>query len=136
GNLLLWEAGEAVEKFPAHRGPTLCVALTPDGRWAVTGGKDNLVRVWEPTDESCRRTLAGHTGPVRAVTVTPDRGLALSASEDNTVRVWDLAAGRCLAVYYAGAEVRSVSDLWPGGRFACGTVDGQSHALTLRNVAP
>ncbi|MCB1092800.1 MAG: hypothetical protein KDL87_14790 [Verrucomicrobiae bacterium] len=52
----------------------------------------------------------------------------------NTLLLWDLDCGQCLAVYHAGAMVEGVAVSPQGGRIVCGTVDGQMHFLTLRNV--
>jgi WD40 repeat protein len=117
-----------------HHGWVTNIALTSDGRRAVSASADNTLRVWDVNGGKCLHTLRGHTDEVLTVTITPDGRMALSGSDDNTVRVWDLASGRCLALYYAGAEVRSVSQLWPDGHFFCGMVNGQMHRLMLRNI--
>ncbi|KAK5120985.1 GTPase-activating protein S13 [Meristemomyces frigidus] len=70
----------------------------------VTGGSDNLVRIWNfnPTttsyDNVC--TLKGHTDWVRDVAWSPtplSKQYIASASQDHTVRIWTLAAGADVA---------------------------------------
>jgi hypothetical protein len=66
---------------------------------AVSGGCDQLVRVWDlDTREPLGEPLAGHQGWVLAVAVGELGGqpIAVSGGLDDTVRVWDLAAGRPL----------------------------------------
>src|SRR5262249_13973697 len=48
-DLSLWDlrAGRAVRVLKGHRNEVLCLAFSPDGRHAVSGGKDKVVRVWE-----------------------------------------------------------------------------------------
>jgi WD40 repeat protein len=70
--------------------PVSAVAVTPDGRRAVSASWDGSLRVWDLAAGQALGTLTGHAGPVNAVAVTPDGGRAVSASDDNTVRVWDL----------------------------------------------
>ena len=69
-------------------------------RTLITGGADNLVRVWHlglsapkqiAYDISLRRTLYGHVGPVRCLAVCASYNLLLSGSDDRTCIVWDLA---------------------------------------------
>jgi WD40 repeat protein len=136
GSLWVWdiEKGECLRVLYGHRSWVTNIALTGDGRRAVSASEDNTLRVWDVDAGACLHTLRGHTDEVLTVTITPDGRMALSGSDDNTVRVWDLVSGRCLALYYAGAEVRSVSQLWADGHFFCGTVNGQMHRLTLRNL--
>jgi WD40 repeat protein len=66
------------------------VRFTPDGRFAVSGGTDAVVRIWDPATGRCLSALDGHTGEVTAVVVGADARFALSASMDGTVRRWEL----------------------------------------------
>ena len=77
-----------------HSGSVNAVAVTPNGRRAVSASTDNTVKVWDLASGRELRTLTGHSGPVYAVAVTPDGQLAVSASGDYTLKVWDLVSGR------------------------------------------
>jgi WD40 repeat protein len=72
------------------------VAVTPEGRRAISGSEDATVRVWDLEAGQCLATFEGHTGGVNNVTVLPDGRRAISGSDDKTVRVWDLETGQCL----------------------------------------
>jgi WD40 repeat protein len=65
------------------------VRFTPDGRFAVSGGSDAAVRIWD-LGGRCLRVLDGHNGAVNAVTVSADARFALSAGTDGTLRRWEL----------------------------------------------
>ena len=70
----------------------MIVALTPDGKWALTGSWDRTARLWDLTNpESNPRVLSGHTGTIYSVALTPDGKWALTGSQDNTARLWDLS---------------------------------------------
>lgn len=62
----------------------------------LTGGYDQLIRVWDYRMMRVLNELAGHTGSVRCLALEDDR--LLSGSTDGTVRLWDfpsiLAHGR------------------------------------------
>ena len=66
------------------------VALSADGKRALSGCVDNSVRVWNAEGKEPPRLLEGHTSSVRAVALSADGKRALSGSEDWTVRVWDV----------------------------------------------
>src|SRR5262249_20909986 len=68
-------------------------AFSPDGRHAVTCGRDNFVILWDIAKGTVVRKLAGHTEPVRAVAWAPQRFEAASVSTDGTIRIWDLKSG-------------------------------------------
>jgi hypothetical protein len=117
GNLLLWAAhwsseqtegctielwdirsAACVLRFEGLDAPVKSVVLSSDGRSAVSGGDDHLVRVWDlKTGEN--RPLPGHEHFVSSVSVSADGGLILSGSWDKTLRLWDTHTGRCLRVF-------------------------------------
>lgn len=72
------------------------VAVTPDGKRAISASQDRTLRVWNLATGKSRSSLGGHTGTVWGVAITPDGGRAISASADKTLRVWDLATGKPL----------------------------------------
>jgi hypothetical protein len=71
------------------------VAVSPDGRTAITAGDDGLVRVWDLENGQELERLVGHTGRVQCVAFTLD-GHAVSGggSQDKTIRIWDITTGR------------------------------------------
>ena len=62
------------------------MALTPDGRCAVTAGEDFCARVWDTATGRCAAVLSGHSGWVVDVALTPDARRAITASHDGTAR--------------------------------------------------
>ena len=69
------------------------MAVTPDGRHALTGGADGTARVWDLATGQHTTTLTGHTDWVTAVAVTPDGHEAVTTGQDGTIRVWNLHSG-------------------------------------------
>ena len=96
--LLLWRASREspalVRTLAGHTDQVSSVAVSADGRLALSGSDDRTVKVWDLTSGQERRTLAGHAHEVRSVAVSADGRLALSASYDRTVKVWDLTSGQ------------------------------------------
>ncbi|MDP2945829.1 MAG: TIR domain-containing protein, partial [bacterium] len=94
-----------------HTGIVFGVAVTADGRRAVSGSADRTVQVWDLEAGRLIATLNGHTDSVGGVAITADGRRAVSCSADQTVRVWDLEAGRLIATleghtgYVLGAAV-------------------------------
>ena len=70
------------------------MAVTPDGRRAVSASEDKTLKVWDLESGRELRTLEGHSAWVDGVAVTPDGRRAVSASYDKTLKVWDLESGR------------------------------------------
>jgi WD40 repeat protein len=92
-----------------HAGWVLSVATHPDGWRAVSGSRDNTLRVWNLETGECIRTLRGHTNWVSSVVIHPDGRRAVTGSHDRTLRFWDLETGECIRTLRGQAEVWSLA---------------------------
>lgn len=92
-----------------HRSSIECearaVCLTADGRWALSGGKDKSLYLWDVSSGRQIRSFEGHTNGVKCVCVTADGRWALSAGVDRTFRLWDVPTGRCVRSLFEGDRI-------------------------------
>jgi WD40 repeat protein len=89
--------GEA-RRFGGHKGKVAAVALSADGRLALSGGADGTVRSWNAdTGQLLRRLEAEETGGrVTSVALTPDGKKAAFSTTEERVRLWDPLKGELL----------------------------------------
>ncbi|HMO66002.1 MAG TPA: serine/threonine-protein kinase, partial [Verrucomicrobiota bacterium] len=80
----------------AHAGSCDRVKWSPDGRTLATGGRDQIVRLWDWEGRHERSVLRGHAGRINGLAFSADSRRLFSASQDKTIRVWD-ATGTDLA---------------------------------------
>lgn len=76
-----------------HKHAVTCVAVTHDGDMIITGGMDQVIRIWNIETNKCERVLKGHSGRINSLSVSGGGGsapLLTSASSDFTVKVWPL----------------------------------------------
>ena len=102
-----------------HTKSANAVAFSPDNRWLASGGKDDVIKIWDLANGNVLRTLYGHTSNVNALAVSPDgkllasgsgdinderdlgaftQGGVVGGSQDNTVRIWSVQTGQELQV--------------------------------------
>jgi WD40 repeat protein/serine/threonine protein kinase len=133
GQLKLWETatGRCLPTFEGLEDAVTSVALSPDGRLAVTGGgrsvldpgtgkfmQSGQVALWEVATGHCRATFEGHDGAVTSVALTADGRFVLSASTDTTLKLWDSSTGACLRTFHGHGDAISAVAVSPDGRFA------------------
>lgn len=84
----------ASSPFTGHTGPVACIAISTDGRQALSGGEDRAVRLWDVTTGAEVRTFVGAGPDVLAVALAADGTRAAAAGRDRHVCVWDVASGK------------------------------------------
>jgi WD40 repeat protein/serine/threonine protein kinase len=116
-----WEG----DSFAGHASAVSSLALSTDGKLAISGGADRTVRLWEIEKGRCLRTFEGHHGAVTSVALSGDGRLALSGGVDAALRLWDVATGECLATSWGLTDLITSVSLSSDGRLALtGCADG------------
>lgn len=87
-----FENGKQIASLTAHEGGVDSLAFSPDGSLLITGGRDNLIHVWDWRTQPATplTTLSGHTKPVLALAFHPVGTLIVSGGGDNQVRLWSV----------------------------------------------
>ena len=72
----------------------------------ITGGLDNVIKVWDLRNQSIAFSLEGHTDTVTGLSLSPDGTHVLSNSMDNSVVMWDVKnyAGDRKVATFKGAQ--------------------------------
>ena len=69
------------------------VAISPNGKILVTGGRSKTIKVWDLANASVLKNLQGHTREINSVAISRDGKTLVSGSLDGTIKVWDLVSG-------------------------------------------
>lgn len=84
--------------FRSYYGGMLCVTWSPDGRYVLTGGQDDLVSIWSLADHALVARCVGHHSWVTDVKFDPwrcdERNYRFgSVGEDCRLLLWDFSVG-------------------------------------------
>jgi WD40 repeat protein len=102
----------------------IAMAVSPDGRWLVTGSSDRNLRTYDAESGIRLRSWRGHADRITAIAVSPDSRLIASGSHDNTIRVWRAADGQLLRTLTGHtANVWSLAFDSTGGRLISASDD-------------
>jgi len=87
--------GPLICTLRGHIDSTTGVALTGDGRFAVTGGNDGAIRIWDTQRQTLIQTIPGPEGKVSVLAVTPDCHFAVSCvTYGKEITMWELIKGK------------------------------------------
>ncbi|KPH82779.1 c-type cytochrome [Bosea vaviloviae] len=75
------------QELRGHGGPVRAVAVSADGRFAMTGSFDQSAILWSLADGTADAVLRFHQGAVNAVVAVPGLGFATGA-EDGRIALW------------------------------------------------
>jgi WD40 repeat protein/serine/threonine protein kinase len=136
----VWEmaSGKSLRILTGHTSAISSAAFSPDGRWIVTGSKDQTAIIWETATGKESFRLEGHRGPINSVAFSPDGKWILTGSQDHTARIWAVDTHRVLIELIGHSDsVTSAAFSGDGTRIATGSLDNTVRiweALTGRKV--
>ena len=80
--------GQHQAALTGHTATVTCVALSPDGKLAASGGMDAAVHIWNLETKRSITNISAHGTVVWSVAFTPDGERVVSAGADGKVRFW------------------------------------------------
>ncbi|PYH92972.1 catabolite repression protein creC [Aspergillus ellipticus CBS 707.79] len=89
---------EVLDIFRSYYGGLICVCWSPDGKYIVTGGQDDLVTIWSLPERKIVARCQGHNSWVSAVAFDPwrcdERTYRFgSVGDDCRLLLWDFSVG-------------------------------------------
>jgi ribosomal RNA-processing protein 9 len=79
-----------VDAYQSHDSEVLAVALSTDGKYLVSGGRDCRIRVFDCRINAEVKVFQGHRGAVTSLAFKKDSSILFSAGEDRCIKQWDL----------------------------------------------
>ncbi|KAI4185141.1 MAG: hypothetical protein L6R41_004315 [Letrouitia leprolyta] len=92
------ELSRLTDIYPSYYGGFICVCWSPDGKYILTGGQDDLVSIWSLVERRLVARCPGHHSWVSCVAFDPwrcdDRNYRFgSVGEDRRLLLWDFNVG-------------------------------------------
>jgi len=90
-----------------HSGSVDSVAISPDGRLALSGSRDVTLKLWNLATGKLLRTFEANSDAVMSVAFSPDGRTVLSGSYDGKLKLWDATAGKVARTFEGQFRRRS-----------------------------
>ena len=123
-----------IRTLTGHSNSVKAVAVTGDGKYAVSGSGDKTLKVWDLATGQEISTLTGHSDWVNAVAVTEDGKYAVSGSGDKTLKVWDLATGQEIATFIEEGNIHCCAVAPDLVTIVAGDASGKVYFLRLQGI--
>jgi WD40 repeat protein len=99
-----------------HTNKVSDVAISPDGRWLVSGSFDQQVIIWSLETYQPVYELAGHKADQLYVAISPDNRTVASGDNQGTVILWDIATGQELERFHTDSAKLLCLEFSPDGK--------------------
>ena len=76
-------------KEKGHSSSVRSIAISPDGKYIVSGSVDGTIKIWDFKTGECLNSLEGHSSWVDSIAISPDGKYIVSGSGDGTIKIWD-----------------------------------------------
>jgi tRNA A-37 threonylcarbamoyl transferase component Bud32/sugar lactone lactonase YvrE len=106
------------------------VAFSPDGQYALCGGPDNSIKLWEVVTGREIQTFDDLSSQPISMALSPDGSRLLSESSNGIVQLWDVESGESIRVFEQNSEAVLAADFSPDGKYVL-SGSGQSGTLRL-----
>ncbi|NWZ30606.1 U3IP2 protein, partial [Asarcornis scutulata] len=115
-----------------HTAQVLCMAISSDGKYLVTGDRNKLILVWEAA--TCKRlhTFTGHRDAVSGLSFQKGTHQLYSASHDRSVKVWNVAENAYVETLFGHQDV--VTGLDSLSRECCVTSGGRDGTVRVWKI--
>ena len=108
---------EDVRILKGHENQVNSVAISPDGKFIVSGSNDNSLRIWETESGNCLKILEGHSDIVSRVALSSNGKFIVSGSNDKSLRIWETESGNCLKILEGHSDIIWGVAISPDGKF-------------------
>lgn len=98
-----------VRRLTGHSQEIKNIAFSPDGRFAVSGGVDNKLLLWDLKEGKQIQSFNGHSKQVWGVAFHPNGKQIASASWDASAKLWETSNGKEVRAYSHPIDVNGVA---------------------------
>ena len=99
-NLIMWDIESQKKTFfkgekfnrsiGGHFDEVMCLAISENGKYMISGGKDRIVRVWDIHNQKQIQSFLGHRDTITGIQFDKENDQFYTASNDRALKVWNI----------------------------------------------
>jgi WD40 repeat protein len=83
-------SGKCLQVLTGHDGAVRSVALSANGKWALSAGADATVRLWKLSEGKDVGVFRKHTSPVVRASIAANGKQTVSGDRDGGIQIWSI----------------------------------------------
>ncbi|XP_033746030.1 U3 small nucleolar RNA-interacting protein 2-like [Pecten maximus] len=108
-----------------HTDHILCIAISSDGKYLASGGRNKLVHIWNPDDCTHIHYFPGHKDAISSLAFRKGTHQLFSASHDRSVKIWNVDDRTYIETLFGHEDSITCADSLSRDRaITCGGRDG------------
>ncbi|XP_060081368.1 U3 small nucleolar RNA-interacting protein 2-like isoform X2 [Ylistrum balloti] len=108
-----------------HTDHILCLAISSDGKYLASGGRNKLIHIWNPDDCTHIHYFPGHKDTISSLAFRKGTHQLFSASHDRSVKIWNVDDRTYIETLFGHEDGITCADSLSRDRaITCGGRDG------------
>ncbi|KAI9031631.1 WD40-repeat-containing domain protein [Phycomyces nitens] len=123
---------KGVKDFVGHTDHVLALAISSDGQYLASGGKDKVLNIWSVKDNQRISSFTHHKDAVSGLAFRKGSNQLYSASHDRTIKLWNIDERTYIETLFGHQDqITSIDTL---GRERCMTTGGRDKTARLWKI--
>ncbi|KAG2186266.1 hypothetical protein INT43_002704 [Umbelopsis isabellina] len=144
GSIIKWDAStlkklhtfpgarKGIKEFAGHTDHILCLALSSDGQYLASGGKDKAIHIWSVAEDKHIVAFKQHKDSVASLAFRRGANQLYSASHDRTVKLWNVDERSYIETLFGHQD--QITDIDTLARERCVTTGGRDKTARMWKI--
>ncbi|KAI7886879.1 WD40-repeat-containing domain protein [Mucor mucedo] len=123
---------KGVKNYDGHTDHILCLAISFDGQYLASGGKDKIINIWSVKEDKHLIKFTQHRDVVSGLAFRKGSNQLYSASHDRTIKVWNIDDRTYIETLFGHQD--QITDIDTLGRERCVSTGGRDKTARVWKI--
>ncbi|EIE87730.1 hypothetical protein G6F47_010424 [Rhizopus delemar] len=123
---------KGVKNYTGHTDNVLCLAISHDGQYLASGGKDKIINIWSVKENKHIVKFTQHRDAISGLAFRKGSNQLYSASYDRTIKLWNVDERAYIETLFGHQD--QITDIDTLGRERCVSTGGRDKTARLWKI--